>query len=284
MLRRALQIAPDSPEVHESLARYHMFRGEWSQGIAVLQTYTQTHPCSPRGWYYAARWSFRCGAIPAAAAAIMRAYALDPHDATILRAACTILLAADRLAEVTPLLHRMLQQFPAHWQVWTTAGHLLLQGYGEKAQACTVAAQAPHLQPQLAPAWFQYGRVLALAGKHHEAIAVLRQGWNWLPAEEGEAQAISAAVWLGDSYKALGAGEAHRWWTQAIHLAHQLRLSQPALAHYWQGKALLALGQVTNAHQALHMALQQHLFYPARQEVQNLLNRWSVEEKTGTFS
>jgi RNA polymerase sigma factor (sigma-70 family) len=285
MVRRALQIAPDSPEVHESLARYHMFRGEWPQGTAVLQTYTQNHPGSPRGWYYAARWSFRSGAIPEAAAAILRAYTLDPHDAAILQAACTILLAADRLAEVTPLLHSMLQQFPEHWRVWTTAGYILLHGYEEKDQACTVAARGPHLQPQLAPAWFQCGRVLALAGRHHEAIAVLQQGWNWLPAGEGEAQALPAATWLGNSYAALGnPTEARKWWTQAIHLARQLRLSQPALACYWQGKALLALGLMANAHQSLHMALQQHLFYPARQEVQTILNRWEVEEKTGTFS
>jgi RNA polymerase sigma factor (sigma-70 family) len=285
MLRRALQIAPDSPEVHESLARYHMFRGEWSQGIAVLQTYTQNHPGSPRGWYYTARWSFRSGAIAEAAAAILQAHALDPHDAAILQAACTILLAADSRAKATPLLHSMLQQFPEHWRVWTTAGQLWLQGYGKKERACTVAARAPRLQPQLAQAWFQYGHVLALAGRHQEAITAWREGWRWLPAEASQAQALSATTWLGDSYAALGnPAEAHKWWTQAIHLARQLRQSQPALAYYWQGKALLALGLMANAHQSLHMALQQHLFYPARQEVQNILNMWEVEEKTGTFS
>ena len=106
-----------------------------------------------------------------------------------------------------------------------------------------------------------------------------------LPAEDGAAQALPAAVRLGNSYKALGEVlEAHKWWTQATHLARQLRLSQPALAHYWQGKALLALGLVANAHQALRMALHQHLFYPARQEVQEILHLWTAKEKTGTFS
>jgi RNA polymerase sigma factor (sigma-70 family) len=285
MIRHALQIAPDSPEVHESLARYHMFRGDWLQGVQVLHTYTRNHPYSPRGWYYTARWSFRSGALPTAVAAIMRAYALDPHDADILQSACTVLLAADRLAEVTPLLHCMLRQFPEHWRVWTTAAQVLLHGYGEKDRACRVAAQGPHLQPQLPLAWFQCGRVLALAGSHHEAIACLRQGWHGLPAGEGEAQALPAAVWLGNSYKALGeVSEAHTWWTQAIHLADQLRPSQPALAHYWQGKALLALGQAANACHALQMALRQHLFYPARQEAQDILHMWTVEEKTETFS
>jgi RNA polymerase sigma factor (sigma-70 family) len=272
LLRRALQVAPTAPEVHESLARYHMFRGEWSQGIAVLDTYTRNHPHSPEGWYYAARWFFRSGAVPAAAAAIMQAYACDPHDAAILQAACTILLAADRLPELTPLLHRMLQQFPDYWRVWTTAGHIFLQGYGEKERACTVAARGPHLQPQLAQAWFQYGHVLALAAKHREAIAALRAGQSWLPEEDGEAQALPAAVWLGHSYEALSdASEARRWWVQAIHLGRRLRLSQPALAHYWQGKAWMALGQMTKAHQAFKTALHRHLFYGARQEVQDIL-------------
>jgi hypothetical protein len=76
----------------------------------------------------------------------------------------------------------------------------------------------------------------------------------------------------------------HKGWTQAIRLARQLRLLQPVLAYYWQGKALLALGLRANAQQSLHMALQQHLFDPARQEVQNILNMWEVEGKTGTFS
>jgi hypothetical protein len=39
-----------------------------------------------------------------------------------------------------------------------------------------------------------------------------------------------------------------------------------ALAHYWQGKACLALGHSEQAQQAFQTALHQHLFYPARRD------------------
>jgi RNA polymerase sigma factor (sigma-70 family) len=285
MLRRAFHIAPTSPEVYEALAHYHMARGAWAKALAVLRRFTSNHPTSPRGWYYAARWAYRSGATAAAAAAIRQAHALDPSDALILQAACTILLAAGRHLEVSPLLDSMLQQFPGHWHVWTSAGRLWLQGYGDAARACNLAACGPLLQPCLAQAWFHYGRVLTLAGRHREAIAALQKGWHWLPAGDGYMQSIPAALWLGDSYWAVGeTAEARRWWTKVTHLTCQLRPTHPVMAHYWQGKAWLALGQETRAYQAFHAALHRHLFYPARQEVQDCLKGWRNTEQPGICS
>jgi RNA polymerase sigma factor (sigma-70 family) len=276
MLRRAFHIAPTSPDVYEALAHYHMARGAWSQALAVLRRFTSNHPTSPRGWYYAARWAYRCGATETATAAIRRAYALDPCDAHILQAACTILLAAGRYNEVSPVLDSMLQQFPGDWSVWTTAGRICLQSSGETERACNLAAHGPRLQPSLAQAWFHYGRVLILASRYQEAITALQQGWRCLPAGDGHMQSIPAALWLGDSYWAVGkAAEAHRWWTKVTHLSCELRPTYPAMAHYWQGKAWMALGQQKQAHQAFHAALHWHLFYPARQEVQAHLKGWS---------
>ncbi len=202
----------------------------------------------------------------------MHAYVLEPHDAAILQAACAILLAANKLSELEPLVHTLLQQFPAHWNACTTAGYTLLRGYGAPKHACAIAARAPELQPRLAQAWFQYGSVLALAGQHGEAIAALEAGWTWRPQEDGYAQSTPAAVWLGESYGALSnVSKAQQWWETAINLAHKLRPCQPAIAHYWEGKAWARLGQTDRAHQALRTALRQHLLYPDRQEAERFL-------------
>ncbi len=54
LIRRALQLAPHSPEAHASRVQYHMSRGEWRRGLTELQQFTTQHPTSPAGWYDAA--------------------------------------------------------------------------------------------------------------------------------------------------------------------------------------------------------------------------------------
>ena len=51
LIRAALRLAPDAAEVHESMAYYHIYRGQWQQGIAELRQFVTDHPNSPYGWY-----------------------------------------------------------------------------------------------------------------------------------------------------------------------------------------------------------------------------------------
>jgi hypothetical protein len=86
--------------------------------------------------------------------------------------------------------------------------------------------------------------------------------------------AAPAALWLGESYDALGAEQQSRaWWETAAQRTRCLAVLAPATGHYWQGKAFAALGRQTSARQAYCMALRHHLLYPSYQEVQEVLKQ-----------
>ena len=166
----------------------------------------------------------------------------------------------------------MLEHFPQRWSVWVSAGRVLVESLKDMERGCTVSAKGPQLQPQLADAWFRHGRVLALAGRHREAVEALEQGWQWLPEQGGYLRSVPAAVWLGESYQALGdERRSRRCWEDASHRAKKLMEYNPTAAYYWQGRTLLALGDGTGAKQAYRSALTQQLLYPARGEVKEAL-------------
>lgn len=306
LIRSALAMAPDSANAHQVLSLYHLCRGEWEKGVTVLRKFTQEHPNNPGGWYHYARCLLQTDNSPAAAAAILRAYQLYQNDREIYQALCEILPAAGRQEELrqlradnphnqaeehtgaqeslalnspqlpsspapsTSLLEEMLERFPEHWSVWISAGRVLVESFQDIDRGCNVSAKGPQLQPQLADAWFRHGRVLALAGRHQEATEALEHGWQWLP--QGYLQSVPAAVWLGESYRALGdEGQSRKWWEEGCDRAKALMEYNPTTAYYWQGRALLALGDVRAARKAYRSGLSGHLLYPARGEVKEAL-------------
>jgi len=280
LIRQALRLAPGAPDAQESLARYHIFRGEWKKGIAFLQGFTEQRPNCPRGWYHYAQWLFQTGEPQTAADAIMKAHALYQNDAEIYRTACEILPAAGRLAKLQPLLEDMLRQFPDQWSVWTTAGRVLVERFKERERGCIVSSRGPELQPHLADAWFQHGRVLALARRNREAITALEEGWTCLPEGEGYAQSTPAAVWLGESYRAFGDEVKSRtWYEESVHHAIELTAINRAIAYYWQGKALERLGDVPGARQAYRTALRHYLLHPARREVKQTMRSLRIRAR-----
>jgi len=274
MIQTMLSIALDAAYAFDSLAQYHLIRGEWKEGVAVLQQFVEQRPLNPSGWYYYAQCLFHTGDFTPAAEAILEAYKLYPQDCEIYRALCEILPEAGRLEELRPLVEEMLERFPERWSVWATAGRVLVEWYQEQEKGCQISAKAVELQPQLADAWFCHGRVLALSGKHREAVVALEQGWQALPPQGGYWQSIPAAVWLGESYRVLGEEQKSRhWWQEAYEGAKELMKFNRAIAHYWQGRALSGLGDVAGASEAYCIALSRQLLYPVRGEVYEALKQ-----------
>lgn len=278
LIKTALGLAPDSANAHQILSLYHLCRGEWEKAVGVLLNFTQEHPNSPFGWYHYAWCLFYTGNSHTAADAILKAYNLYQNDCEIYQALCEILPAAKRLEEFridphqsgTSLIEEMLDRFPQRWSVWVTAGRVLVETFKDIDRGCMVSAHAVQLQPRLPDTWFLHGRVLALAGRHQEATEALEQGWRSRPKRY--LQLASAAVWLGESYQALG--DEHRsrkWWEDACQRAQALMEFNPTTAYYWQGRALLALGDVRGARKAYRSALSGQLLYPARGEVKQAL-------------
>ncbi|MCC5627373.1 tetratricopeptide repeat protein [Nostoc sphaeroides CHAB 2801] len=274
LIGSVLRQAPHAAEAYKSLAYYHLYRGDWAQGVGVLAEFAQQHPNYPSGWYYYGQCLFHTGEYQAAAEMMLKAYRLYSDDCEIYRALCKILPVAGRLEKLQPLLEEMLERFPERWSVWATVGRVLVESFQEIERGCSVSAKGMELQPQLADAWFRHGRVLALALKHQEAIAALEKGWQFLPVAGGYLQSVPAAVWLGESYRELGDdGVSRRWCQEACVQSHQLKPFNLATADYWQGRALEGLGDTFEAIAAYRSALSQQLFYPARGEVKEAVKR-----------
>lgn len=313
-----LQLAPDAADAHELLAYYHLFRKEWAKGVGVLEQFTKEHPNNPRGWYYFGRCLFQIGEYQRAAEVMLKAYRLYPTDCEIYRALCEILPAAGMTSSPVPLglpqpglkrgenpvnvpldrgdlggsnyqvtlaslIEEMLERFPERWSVWATAGRVLVEYFQEIERGCGVSVRGTQLQPQLPDAWFRHGRVLALSGKHREAVEALQQGWQLLPQERSYLQSVSAAVWLGESYRVLEDEVASRkWLEEACQFAQELMEFDPAMACYWQGRALLGLGDIKGAVEAYRSALSQRLLYPFRGEVESAVKRLKGRGRKGS--
>jgi tetratricopeptide (TPR) repeat protein len=179
------------------------------------------------------------------------------------------------------IVEEMLDRFPGRWSIWTTAGRVLVESFQEIDRGCGVSVRGTQLEPLLPDAWFSHGRVLALAGKHGEAVEALAQGWQLLPEEGGYLQSVSAAVWLGESYRGLGDEVASRKWLEKACQSRELMEFDPAMACYWQGRALLGLGDVTEAVEAYRSALSRRLLYPFRGEVEEVVKRLKGKRRKG---
>ncbi len=268
LIQRAQQFATDETEAHQLLANYHLSRGEWAKGLSILEALTQQIPSRFESWYFFAKGLFRAGDYQTAARAILKAYRLYPGNYDVYHALCEILPAAGKSNELHPLLEEMLRFFPECWSVWTTVGRVMVEHLENSTLGCAIAEKATQTQPQLAEAWFLRGQVLLLAGQHLEAIAALEEGWHHLTKGSKTSQALPATLWLGTSYQALGeALRGQLWLEEAYRRAEALVKFSPAIAHYWQGKALDAMGDRDRASQIYHCALSYHLPYPAHAEV-----------------
>ena len=272
LIRAAVQQVANAPGTLESLAYYYIFRGQSKKGVDLLQKFAVAHPNNPGGWYSLARCLLHIGETCKAAEAILRAKNLYPGDCQIYLLACDILPEAGKLQELKPLVEEMLERFPERWSICATAGRVLAENYKDIERGLAVAATAPELQPQVADAWFCYGRVLVLAKKYQEAVEVLERGWQCWQSDGG--CPIPAARWLGESYLALGdRAKSQQWWEEAARQAIELMEFNPAMATYSQGKALEALGDGKGAARAYRTIPSHQLLYPLVLEVKEALKR-----------
>ncbi|MDJ0800129.1 MAG: tetratricopeptide repeat protein [Calothrix sp. MO_167.B12] len=237
-----LKRASGSAEIHNLLAQYYILRGEKQKGIEVSKKFTQEHFHNPHAWYYYSQYLFELGKHEIAAKAILQAYELSVgklRDREIYRALCKILPATGRLEQTRSIITEMLKYFPESWTVWSTTGKILVQYLQECDRGCYYSLQATKLQPKLADPWLRHGRILSLAGKYEKAIAALIQGWQFLCPETQNLKSVSAAVWLGESYQALGDNlSSQEWLETACQQIQELIKFNPATANYWYDRAL----------------------------------------------
>ncbi|HEX5708374.1 MAG TPA: sigma-70 family RNA polymerase sigma factor [Pyrinomonadaceae bacterium] len=275
LLHMVERAAPDAPQVRELLATYHVRRGEWEEGVRRLLTLVAERPMCPAGWRSLAHTLLQTGEYDEAADVARRAHALHPDDLDIQEAACEVFARARRPDALRHILAVLLTRRPGRWSVWTTAGLALVSSHGDDAErACSLSSHATTLRPQLADAWFEHGKVLAAAGRHREAVNALTEGWKFLTDEACDPRTLSAAVCLGESCAACGDEErARAWFETAVRRSPAQATLRSAATHFWQGRALEALGDKANAVQCYSEALAAHVLYPERQEALKRLER-----------
>lgn len=273
-IHRGFRLAPHLAEARESLAVYHIFRGEWTTGITMLRHFTEQHPGSPTGWASLACWLFRTGAMDAAAQAVTQGRVLHPVHWEMQQVACEIFTYTGNRKLLHSTLEELLAQWPEHWNTWVTLARALIRVFKNQEKACALGAIASKLQPQLPAAWFEYGRILALSGRHREAFAVMEKGWRWMSADAFDNQSIVASLVSGESLRRLGEEEhARTWFERAAQKTLSLATHSPAIAWYRRGQALEALHDPVGAIQAYQTSMVHHLLYPWRREAQRSLDR-----------
>ncbi len=267
-------LAPHIPQVYESMSIYDFYRGKWQKALALLKRAALEQPNCLCSWCYYSRWLYRTGAYKEAAVAILKAYQMDKKNVNVHLEACEILFYAGMHSTLKPFIENMLKHFPQRWSVCSTAGLVLITCFNRVEQACELSAQAVQLQPLLPIAYFQHGRILSLAGKHMDASEALKKGWELLPGSEDRGCVQSAAgAWLmAQCCQNLGdKAMSHYWLKKVIEGARKLKSGFPSEAHYWEAKALEALGEKKQAVTAFRNAIACHLFYPSRHEAQEAL-------------
>lgn len=273
-INRGLRLAPHSAEARESLAVYHIFRGEWTTGIGLLRQFNEQHPGSSTGWTNLARWLFRTGAMDAAVQTITQGHLLHPRCWEMHQIACEIFTYTGNRKLLHSVLQELLAQSPQEWNAWMTMARALIQVSQNHEQACAIGAIGSKRQSQLPSAWFEYGRILALCGRHRDALAALYKGWRRLPADAADKNAVVASLLLGESLRRLGEEDGARtWFERAAQKTLTLADHSPAIAYYRRGQAMEALDDRVGAIQAYQESIAQHVLYPWRREAQRSLDR-----------
>jgi tetratricopeptide (TPR) repeat protein len=275
LIRQALRLAPESPDVWETQANFYFFRGEWEKSAATLRKFVEMHPHSAQGWFHCAKWLIAAGDFPAAADAVLRSHALYPEDLETYRTACEVLPLVGRMDELRQIMEEMLARFPDQWTAYKSAGLTLVRWFREPERACQVASRMTELQPHLAESWLYRGEILVLTGRLREAIPLLEKARQLSPGGIGSSAILTwAALRLGESYRSLGdEPRARTWFEEAARRAPEMSTLNAADAHFYLGKAREALGDPGAARQSYQAALSQHLRYPVRQEAEEALRR-----------
>lgn len=274
LICQALRLAPNAADVWETLAHFHVRRGEWEKARAVLQEFVDQHPNNPWGWFHYAVWHHHTGHPEAAAEGILTALRLYPEEYYFYWCACIALPEADRGEDLERIVGEMLARFPERWDTYINAAESLGRGLGQWERACELSRQALARQPKSPTVWSRHGALLVQAGRWEEAIAALEQAWALLTEDSRPGAWAGVALWLGRSYRGLGdESQARKWFEEVVPHAQKDIAFDPMDGYWYLGQALEALGDFPEAIQAYQSALEHHLWYPLNREVEAALER-----------
>ena len=241
-------------------------------GIQSLHDYTEHHPNCPQSWQLYSKWLYKTGDTKNSLTAILKAYALDPHNRTICRTAAKVLAASNKQYDSLQLLEKCYVQFRECWSIWALGARINVKYPQTQINAKTLSAKATSLQPRHPQAWFQHGEVLALAGNHQEAIVAVTEGIKWLPEKPSLRYLVYTHWLLAENQVALNnKHHAKNHYSEVLFFSEKMVETDPMMGYYWQGKAHEKLQNHCGRLRSYRMAKNHHLFYPYRKEIEEVL-------------
>jgi tetratricopeptide (TPR) repeat protein len=272
-LKRLQRAAPDLPEVKCGLVALHQARGRVAQARRSARLLVEEHPTHAAAWLTKARLAFEHDERDAALRSIHRALELAPDDVESAMEALRI------QGELMPggldrLAHRLLQRFPDHWQIVSSAAMALAAPAGHPGWAAALAEHARRLEPRLPLSWLNRAEVLAGANHLDEALHDIETGLSLLPPDDGHEQAAPALLLEGALHQRRGQlPRAVEAFERAALAAARTRSTYLARALFWEASAFEGLGLLDRAAELYHMALRARLPRRARRAAEQALAR-----------
>ena len=186
--RRAVELAPDSPEAHTALGNAFVLTKSYEKGEQEYRTAIRLNPALFDGHYFFARLCVEQGRMPEAALAFEKAGEVDPDDyqAPLLLALAYRALGreTDRLATMRRGLECARRHLALHPDdtraLYLGAGALV--GIGDRAEGLEWARRATERDPEDSSILYNVACVYGLAGEKEIAIETLekalRGGWG----------------------------------------------------------------------------------------------------------
>ena len=176
--------------------------------------------------------------------AILKAHELDKQNTLVLAAACEILSSTNMRKPLAEILDQIPQHHQERRRLCALAGMKRIEHFGYSRHACDTVLAATEAQPGLAEPFFMLGRTLSLVGRSEEAIAALKKGFEFVPADDSGRRSTCAAFILAECYQTTGAENLARDWLHAaLKRARILRNYYLPQGLFWEARVLWKLNE-----------------------------------------
>lgn len=266
IIKKMEKQAPKVADVMETLAFYHIARGEWDKGLDLLDNFTKEYKNSPAGWHHYAKWQYRTGRSYDACETILKAWSLYKNDPEIHKTACEILSYAKQWDLLRIVIEDMLSRFDKMWSVWNAAGMAMVHRQDNKIVS-DYALKAVTLQSAVPETWFQAGYIFKLMDNMKYAISAFEIGWRRIKERQSTAYAAYAAICLGEYYLEVDdSNRSDSLFNEAGSLITSIEEYNPSFGLYLTGILNESQNNSADALEAYSKALNLCLFYPMRQK------------------
>ncbi len=193
-LNKLRRMASTQADACRCYALWLFYRGDLAEAEHQLARLVGERPGERQGWVEYARLLDRLGKTEQAVKAIDQACTLRPPNRNLELLRCRLWTRAGLGRRVRCQIEDLLNRHGDAWDVTSTAAWALSTLGLEPERALALSQTASDLQPNLAAAWFEHGRVLASWDRPREAAAALEKAWKLLSDDDGPDLARPAAL------------------------------------------------------------------------------------------